>query len=487
LVFCTAYGANPAHPSQGWNGRYLRWLNAILRCELQYEQVLLIDDGSPVLPDWVGLRVLTDLSGPQPAERVVMFHFLDNLGRPGVYDYPGWFRSFAFAARYAQTYGFEKIIHIESDAFLVSRRIQHYFNEISDGWVTFLGSRHNYPESGLQIIAGSGLRTYYETVARPYSDFIGKPIEVILPFTRIEHGFIGDRYGETLTYVPMEADWTMQAYMPTALSDDYYWWMRPKRPQEDDMMHRMEVGAGHRHSDVTYLDMVATMSTYLSCRAYLEIGTDAGNSLRCFRCDAVCIDPAFKIAQDIMGGRRKLHLFQMTSDDFFLHHDLKAYLPGGVDIAFLDGLHLFEVLLRDFINAERYCHERSIILLNCCLPLNSRMAERHFRIDETEDVSTRHAWTGDVWRLLPILRKYRPDLRVLALNCGPAGLIVCTNLDPWSRVLRDNAAAIVEEFSQVSLNDFGLHNLWSQYPLLDGRKLMQSPADLPQVLFGGQS
>ena len=173
----------------------------------------------------------------------------------------------------------------------------------------------------------------------------------------------------------------------------------------------------------------------------------------------------------------------MKSDDLSEHEDLKRYFVRGVDLAFLDGLHLFEALLRDFTNTERFCHDRSVILLHDCLPLNERMAEREMRIVETEDQSTRLHWTGDVWKLLPILRKYRPDLRLLQLDCPPTGLVICTGLDPYSNVLTQNYKAIVEEFSHMPLEEFGIQRLWQHIPAVDSRKLSASPADIPAVLF----
>ena len=196
-------------------------------------------------------------------------------------------------------------------------------------------------------------------------------------------------------------------------------------------MYRKEIGPQLRHDGIGYLNFMATLSQHLRCRNYFEIGTAAGHSLRAFRCDAVCVDPRFKVSQDVLQGRRRAHFFQMTSDAFFNHYSLRLFLPGGADVAFLDGLHHFEALLRDFINTERFCHDRSVILLHDCLPLNERMAERDFREDEAEDADTRTAWTGDVWRLLPILQKYRPDLRVQQFDCGPTGLIACTRLAPY--------------------------------------------------------
>jgi hypothetical protein len=124
-----------------------------------------------------------------------------------------------------------------------------------------------------------------------------------------------------------------------------------------------------------------------------------------------------------------------------------------------------------------------VLLLHDCIPVNERMAEHEFRYVETEDPSTRGGWTGDVWRLIPILQKYRPDLRVMLFDCPPTGLLVCTHLDPYSRVLADNFDAIVGEFSRVSLTDFGIPNLWRVFPVIDTKALSARHADLPAVLF----
>jgi hypothetical protein len=162
----------------------------------------------------------------------------------------------------------------------------------------------------------------------------------------------------------------------------------------------------------------------------------------------------------------------MTSDEFFANNDPKAVFPLGVDLAFLDGLHRFEYLIRDFVGTERCCHARSIVLIHDCLPLNHRMAERTMRGDDTESPETRSAWTGDVWRILPIVKKYRPDLRVLLLDCPPTGLVAITNLDPTSDVLVKAYYRIVDEFSSDDLEEVGLDAVWSTYPLVDSRAAM---------------
>lgn len=227
---------------------------------------------------------------------------------------------------------------------------------------------------------------------------------------------------------------------------------------------------------------MAGLGQALSPRSYIEIGTNTGLSLKAFNCDALCIDPIFQIEHDIFQKRRRLFCFQMTSDEFFQQHSIRHYLSGGPDIAFLDGMHRFEYLLRDFINTERECHDRSIILLHDCLPTNERMAERVPRIDEAEAPETRGFWTGDVWRMLLILRKYRPDLRLLVLDCPPTGLVACTRLDPGSEILSRNYYTIVDEFAQLELERYGLDQLWNEFRPTSSLGLVDPPHNLTALL-----
>lgn len=230
-----------------------------------------------------------------------------------------------------------------------------------------------------------------------------------------------------------------------------------------------------------YIEFLSLLNSATRPTSYFEIGTNYGASLSQFSCDAVCVDPEFVLEGSRLGKRRRALLFQMSSDEFFHDYDLSLYFPGGLDIAFLDGMHRFEFLLRDFYNTERHCHSRSIILLHDCLPQNARMAERTHRFDEAEDASTQASWTGDVWKLLPILRKYRPDLRIHVLDCPPTGLVAVTNLSRESNVLRDSYYGIIDEFSSLDLKSVGVENLMLQFPFLPSR-LIGTPDMIGTIL-----
>ena len=67
-----------------------------------------------------------------------------------------------------------------------------------------------------------------------------------------------------------------------------------------------------------------------------------------------------------------------------------------------------------------------------------------------------------MWKLVPILRQYRPDLAITVLDAPPTGLVLVTGLDPSSRVLWDNYGRICAEYSSKSLGDYGLERLFAE-------------------------
>jgi hypothetical protein len=233
---------------------------------------------------------------------------------------------------------------------------------------------------------------------------------------------------------------------------------------------------------VSYVDFFRFLARHLAPRSYFEIGTATGASLACFSCDAVCVDPAFTLEGDVLGSRPATHFFRMTSDAFFRRHELRRLFPDGPDIAFLDGMHRSEFLLRDFINTERACHRGSLVFLHDCLPANARMTARvHEQGDESEG-PWRFAWTGDVWKMIPLLARHRPDLKLLVLDCAPTGLVAISGLDPASTVLGDAYPSLLEELRALELSADMRARLWTEAPVLSSRSLLASPEDLTLFL-----
>ena len=240
------------------------------------------------------------------------------------------------------------------------------------------------------------------------------------------------------------------------------------------------------HAGIHYLDFMSQLSAVHAPKSYFEIGTNTGSSLRKWSCDAVCVDPEFIIDSDVVGKKRRLFAYQTSSDDFFRQYDLLQHFPEGVDIAFLDGLHLCEFLLRDFMNTERVCHSTSLIMLHDCLPLNARMAERVYRAGDPGEGPLWAGWTGDVWRVLFALKNYRPDLSVSCLDCPPTGLVIIHNVNPKSDVLQKVYDEALSYMMSLELDAQMLNELWGLYPVLPSRVLATRPDLFPwSALSGG--
>lgn len=235
------------------------------------------------------------------------------------------------------------------------------------------------------------------------------------------------------------------------------------------------------HDGVWYLNFFEALSTALSPRSYFEIGTRDGDSAAKFNCDTICIDPEFRMEKSIIGKRKKMLFFQMTSNEFFETETLSNYFPNGPDIAFLDGMHKIEYILQDFINIEKYCHSRSLIFIHDCLPFNERMASREFLPGDKETEETWDFWTGDVWKILPILMKYRPDLRMFCLDCPPSGLAVISGIDSHNDTLSRNYYSIIGDSLSLSLKRAELLDFWRSFPILDSKKILGSKEDITGI------
>lgn len=223
---------------------------------------------------------------------------------------------------------------------------------------------------------------------------------------------------------------------------------------------------------LNYAEVLRAIHQGLQPRNYFEIGTFTGGTLRLSSCDTIAVDPQFHIAGDTVGPRPLTMLFQMTSDDFFRRYSPTALFGSTIDLAFLDGMHRFEFLLRDFMNTEKHCRRNSVVVMHDCLPGDALITARDMGDPRRE--ASRHPdfWAGDVWKLVPILRQYRPDLKILLTDAAPTGLVFVTNLDPSSDVLERNYFEIMETFMDLDLEQYGVERLFSEIPVSRARDLV---------------
>ena len=193
-----------------------------------------------------------------------------------------------------------------------------------------------------------------------------------------------------------------------------------------------------------YLAWLARFHSALAPAVYLEVGVDAGRTLSLARppTRAFGVDPSPVAPRAFAAPTRT---FAMESDAFFSSPRADAALAGvAVGLAFVDGLHLFEQALRDFRHVEKRAARDSVVLFHDCLPLDRPTSARERRTA---------FWSGDVWKIVPILVRHRPDLEVFVIPTYPTGLAVVTRLDPASAVLDERFDAIVREFTPREWDD----------------------------------
>jgi hypothetical protein len=226
----------------------------------------------------------------------------------------------------------------------------------------------------------------------------------------------------------------------------------------------------HVHSGLHYINFLEQYACHRKIDTYFEIGVNQGKSLGKINARCIGVDPSFILRGDVIGAKPELFLFQTTSDDFFRNYSIRDYFESGLDLAFLDGMHLFEYLLRDLAHTEQHMKATGTIFLHDCLPINAEMTERERLPGKRSDIELRSYWTGDVWKLIPILAEYRPDLEVMLIDCAPTGLVSVRNLDSASTILKTHYDEIVAKFVGSELSDDDLDAFYNRFEITPSDK-----------------
>lgn len=190
-----------------------------------------------------------------------------------------------------------------------------------------------------------------------------------------------------------------------------------------------------------YLGVLRNLHEFLAPDVYLEIGVEHGHSLAIARGKSIGVDPAPAVTAAAAADKPWLKLYRATSDAFFADRDRDATLEGGhLGLVMIDGLHLFEQVLRDFINVERWTTPASVIVVHDVIPPEVASASRAYP-------PTTFYWVGDVWKMVPCLTRFRPDLMTQLVAAPPSGMLVIRGADPTNTVLSRRYDEIVAEYA----------------------------------------
>ena len=162
----------------------------------------------------------------------------------------------------------------------------------------------------------------------------------------------------------------------------------------------------------------------LRAQKYLEVGVDKGLTFADVKIkERTAVDPQFKFdPTPFVNENTEFH--EQTSDHFFSEIEIETIF----DLLFIDGLHQFEQVVRDFSNAIIHSHPRSVIILDDTKPNDIYSASplpeetlKFRRLTGSQDTS----WHGDVYKVVFYIHDFWPALnyRTIVGSGNPQTLV----------------------------------------------------------------
>jgi hypothetical protein len=144
------------------------------------------------------------------------------LGRKDVWTYPGNWRNLATIMGMAQEFNFERVLYIEWDFQVYSKRMVDFIAGMKGGLQTFWCPRFEMAEAAFMCVGPD----YYEQVkdvatlmqAVEWVTDKHQSMEFVLPWTDVHKDFVGERYPEFGEAIPENADFCAQFDFNTGIS-----------------------------------------------------------------------------------------------------------------------------------------------------------------------------------------------------------------------------------------------------------------------------
>lgn len=94
--------------------------------------------------------------------------------------------------------GFEKIIVMDDDAYILSDRLINHVSKLDHGWTTLWCNMYDFPESALSILCKGAFPIYERFTNEPFESHNKStlPFEYLIPYTQVYKSFNCDRWGE---------------------------------------------------------------------------------------------------------------------------------------------------------------------------------------------------------------------------------------------------------------------------------------------------
>jgi len=176
------------------NIKYINYYSK-LKEQLGFDKIWLIDNAS----SGENIKALRDGIGDN-YKNVQLFRCEKRLKSSGhVLDYPYCWRALWTINEMLINSYVQKVIHIDSDGFVLSQRLMDHLRNTKTGWETFWVERYGFPEASLWTLNRDSFSILNNFFAHGWASYNGKLMEVELPFTKVNKEFVTDRFGEDRT------------------------------------------------------------------------------------------------------------------------------------------------------------------------------------------------------------------------------------------------------------------------------------------------
>jgi hypothetical protein len=169
-----------------------------------------------------------------------------------------------------------------------------------------------------------------------------------------------------------------------------------------------------RHELINYL------ISKFNYKTYLEIGYKAGATFN-------LIDCKYKRSVDPMPENECIYLYKLTSDNFFKINNKKY------DIIFIDGLHEYEQVKKDFENSLLFLNDNGVIVFHDMNPQDTICKDGRLIKGEVraEPFSQGGCYNGDCYKLAIDMfnGKYDHEYKTLDMDEG------CMIVFPYKKII----------------------------------------------------
>ncbi|MGI9253793.1 MAG: hypothetical protein ACR2J8_08600 [Thermomicrobiales bacterium] len=197
------------------------------------------------------------------------------------------------------------------------------------------------------------------------------------------------------------------------------------------------VAAGNDSPGPTVMEYLRHIDAVLRPAVVLLLGSDAAPVF--VRDDAVvvAIDLAPSREAAALARAGQIVLLREPAESACTAVAIGAVLEAReVDFVWIADERHFRGLLRAFIDCERMASPYGAIAIGHVLPRTAQAARR-------SPTPGGDVWSGEAWRIVPCLRRWRPNLMLDLHDATPDGILVVTGLDPADRTLDDRYDEII--------------------------------------------